>query len=142
MSKLSNALIVIICVDMLLILGGFAMHNLNSEQTGLISYDDSLLGKYDSGGYVLNTSDYNDYLPPDEGSVSGTGNIFTDTFKSARSWFSSGKNAINTAGILLFGPGIYLHAMNLPLQVVFAVSTLWFLTTLLLIVSWILGRNV
>jgi len=91
--KLLMVLLVIFSVDMMLILGSVSVSNINPDASTLINYNESLAGKYDPNQqYVLNES-YTDYLPGDEGSVTGTGNIFTDTFKSAKSWFSSGRLA-------------------------------------------------
>jgi hypothetical protein len=139
--KLLMALLVILSIDIMLILGSISVSQINPGANTLLNYNQSMMSKYDPNQtYSLNES-YGDYLPGDEGSVTGTGNIFTDTFKSAKSWFTTGRTAINVVGILFFGPALYLHAINVPMPVVFSIALLWFLTTLIIVVSWIFGRQ-
>jgi len=136
--KLLASLIILLCIDIMLVLGNVSMEKINpSSSNQFMNYDQSLISQYDTGGYTLNSSSASHYLPETDETISGTGNIFTDTFKSAKSWWSISK----IFSPLLFGPVVYFESIGLPIEIVFSLGILWFLTTLFLIVAFILGRS-
>lgn len=141
--KYISALVIVLSIDALLIMGQFAVSDINpSGNLSFTSYSNTIFNKYDTGGFVLNTSDIASQVPGEQTPVSTeTGEPFSDTFKISRTWLLLGKiyDAVVTVAV---GPAVFLAnpILNLPLWFPFIIGAVWFLTTLFLIVMFITGR--
>jgi hypothetical protein len=81
------------------------------------------------------------YLPEDEQSEADTsGNLFTDTFNSMKSWFKEKLAPLSFITSMLGQPYGILKDSGLPMEIASAFAMLWYLFTLLVIVSWWGGR--
>lgn len=140
-SNLTTALIIILCIDAVLFLGQLAIADINPDGPSFLNYEDSFISGFDAGNYTLDQENIANKLPTGEASVSAeTGNIFTDLFSSARSWF------LDTTGLgyvlnILGGPVTYLGYLGTPPGFTYAVAFIWYGLTLFLIVGFIFGRN-
>ncbi len=133
-------LAVVLAVNVMLFLGQVAVCDVNpSSCTRFYSVDNNLLSKYDSGNYTV-SEEVVSGLPQSGGSVSPTtGNTFTDTTSTAKSWLLQIPGIDILLGVVNAVPN-FLKAIGLPPAFVFAVGAFWYLLTFFLIVAWLLGK--
>lgn len=146
MSNLTYALVIMLSINAIFILGQASVIEVVATGTEFYECEGTMLadlssGNCSTGSYLLNDTDPADKLPTGETSVSPeTGNVYTDTFTTSRSWL------LDSLGLryvlnLLSGPYNILKAIGLPSIFAFAIGGLWYGVTLFLIVAFILGRN-
>jgi len=147
MSNLSKQLVVVLGVNMMLFLGQIAVINMASDNdwpSPSIGYSSSLLDRYGGGNYTLSEENPTDLLPSSEGGVeTESGGVFsfiTDSFNRVKTWF------IRTLGIdylldILRAPYSFILAIKAPIEVAYAIGTLWYGYTLVLIVAFIFQRD-
>lgn len=146
MSNLTSALILVLAVNVVMFLGQAAILEINPEGSRFYNCEGSILATLDQGNctagtYVLDDTDPAGRLPSGESSVSPeTGNVFTDAFTAAKSWFLDSLGLSYLVAILA-APVSFLSAIGLPSAFSFAVGVLWYGVTLFLIVAFILGRD-
>lgn len=138
-NNLTISLLVIFAIDLFLFLGQVSILNLGGY-TNFYDYDNSNLKEFDSGNYNLDLDSSTDYLPDSENSVTDDGNIFTDTFKTTKKWFSTAGKGLDYLLSFLSGPTPFLKIIGAPFPFVFGIGALWYGTTLFLIISFIIGR--
>lgn len=116
--------------------------DMNPEGAVFYSPDNEIICQVgDCSSYTLNTSAINQQLPSAEGSISPTtGNLFTDTFSSIKDWLGD-KLGLNYARSILSAPYQILQSMGLPLEFVYAIGTLWYGMSLIILVAFIWGRE-
>ena len=139
--SLLSAVLLVLGLNLIMFLVGAAMADLGGVNP--FNEDLNILTKFNAG--TNGTYD----LPSDPGgqipgggatSISpDTGNVFTDTFTSIKSWF------VDTLGLgwilsILQGPKVILTAIGLPLAAAWALASLWYGITLFIIVAFIWGR--
>jgi len=93
--------------------------------------------------YVVNNAlaVNDDYLPESEGvETEASGNVFTDTYKSIKSWTQQKLAPLNFASNVLMQPYGFLLDIGLPVSVAVAFGVLWYMVGLIIIVSWWMGR--
>lgn len=147
MSALTNALTVVLAINLMLFLGQISVNNL-AEEAGLTNQtiynpQGSPLNRFYSEGYVLNET--SNFLP--EGQTGGTSvspeertGFFTDIFSTMTKWIQD-KLGINYIIGVLRAPYNFLTALHLPKEFVWGIGSLWYGLTLFLIISWLLGRD-
>ena len=146
MSNLTTALMIVMGINAMLFLGQMAVLDINPSGTTFYHCEDGSLAQFEADGctgsnYVLNSTDPASQLPSGVSSVSPeTGNIFTDTFTTIKSWF------LDTSGLsylvsILSAPMTFLSALGLPQAFNFALGSLWYGVTLFLILAFLLGRD-
>jgi hypothetical protein len=64
-------------------------------------------------------------------------NFLTDNFKTASGWLSAGKRFLTFVG----GPTQYVKLIGAPVEIVFAIGSLWYGLTIFLLVAFLLGRT-
>lgn len=145
MSNFTTAWMVVMSLNLLMWLTQTAMVNINPDtSTVFIDGGGGLLGPTQGGGYVVNDTDPYGNFPSGSQTIDpDTGNIFTDIFSSIIDWLS--KNlGFDYVKSIFFAPYNLLKAM-MPSETlqpfVFAIGTIWHLTTLLLTVLMIWGRE-
>ena len=140
MGNITLSLVIVMSINLMLFFGQAASISLNPE--GSVFYDGSgsLLSDFNNGNYTL-PNNPDDLIPSGDSSVDPeTGNIFTDTFSSTRSWI------LETTGLgyllnLLSAPAQLLYSIGLPAAFSWGIGALWYGITLFLIVAFILGRD-
>lgn len=144
--KYVTALVVILSIDMILIMGQFAMNDINPEGSASFkNYENNSLFTYayknSSGVWIVNSSDIESNIPGASASVGTSGDIFSDTFNIFRSYILNGK-IFSIMMTVLIGPGSYLMnpELGLPTWFGFLISSFWFIITLFLVVMLITGR--
>ena len=138
-NNLTMALLVILAIDLFLFLGQVAITDMGGY-TSFYDYEESNLKDFDKGEYNLDLDSSTDYLPDSENSVTDDGNIFTDVFKTTKSWFSTAGKGLSYLLSFLAGPIIFLKSIGAPAPFTFGIGALWFGTTLFLIIGFIMGR--
>lgn len=147
MGNLTTALTIVLAINCMFILGNVAVNDLLEDNVNFYSCEGSVhseLGTCNltSGEFVLNTGNSVNLLPTGEATSVNqeTGNIFTDIFSSTKTWL------LDTMGLsyvvqILSTPYDIMIAIGLPSAFAFAVGSLWYGVTLLLIVAFIFGRD-
>ena len=137
-SILTGALIFVLCISAIIFIGQSAIISINPAQSELLDRGDNLLYNYGNESGV-NEFDANSELPDSADSVSpDTGNIFTDAYKTAKSWLVESTGLNYVIGILK-APYNILESMQLPNTVVWVLGSLWYGVIIFLIVSWARG---
>lgn len=138
-SNLTTALVIVLCLELVMILGQVAVSNINPE--GTVFQNESLFTTLTmSDGTTLNDTITGDVLPSAGSGVDVDSSEYTDSISSVRSW-AFGNTGQRILVTLLFGPSVYLTYMRAPAELVLAVGGLWFCLTVLLIVGFFTGRN-
>lgn len=146
MSAITYAFTVVMAINVMLFLGQIAVLETNTEAPIFHDCQGSLLGSFETGNcsagnYILDDSDPTSRLASGETSISPeTGNIFTDAFTALKSWFLE-STGLSYLVQILSAPYNFLKALMLPEAFVFAVGTLWYGVTLLLIILVLIGRD-
>lgn len=146
MSNLTNALIIVLCINLMLFFGQIAVTAINPEGPQFFNCEGSLIGSVEQGGctgstYILDDTDPANRLPSGETSVSPeTGNIFTDAFTAAKTWMLDSLGLSYVVNILS-APMNILEAIGLPQAFAFGVGAMWYLMTLFLLVAFLIGRD-
>jgi hypothetical protein len=144
-STLTNALIIVMAINVMLFLGQIAVLETNSEASIVYNCEGSMLGVFSSDGcagteYVLSDTDPSGVLPEVEGSVSPeTGAVYTDPYTGIKGWL------VDSTGLgylinILSAPSNLLKAIGLPAAFSFAIGGLWYGVTLFLIIAFLFGR--
>jgi len=100
--------------------------------TNYFNYEDSMLSKYDEGGYQLKEFDPNE-LPDSEGGVTTEGGFFTDVFSTIKNWFLSIPGAKYVVGMVNAVPNFF-KALGLPPEISFALGFIWYVMVIFLLV--------
>jgi len=81
-------------------------------------------------------------LPDSEGAISSGSSttIFTDIFNNVLGWFQSAPGLKYVYGVVA-APYNILKCMNLPNEFVVGVGSLWYLVSLLALISFLWGRD-
>lgn len=141
MANLTSALVFVLVLNVLMFLSQAAIMDMNPDGSVFYSLNGTILGEFDKGSNTLDSSAVNDYLPSGESSISpSTGNIFTDTFTSIKSWFAKQTGLIYIYQ-LIGAPYNMLAVLHLPQAFRFAVGTLWYAITIFLIIAFFWGRD-
>jgi hypothetical protein len=81
------------------------------------------------------------YLPADsESEADNSGNIFTDTYDTFKSWVKKTMEPLGFLSSMLTQPYGFLKDIGLPIDICLAIAVLWYLIALVLIVAFIGGR--
>lgn len=146
MAELGNVLAVVLAVNAMLFLGQIAALEMNPDGPQFYNCEGSILGSFEAsdcvgGVYVLNDADPASQLPSQGGEITvDSGNVFTDTFSAAVSWFTE-STGLNYLYNILAAPSNFLKALGLPSEFAFAIGAMWYGFTLLTIVAFALGRD-
>ena len=146
MSNITNALVIVMSINVVFFLAQIGMTEINPLGTQFYNCEGNIMSEFEIDNcqgeyYLVDDSKAASALPEGEGSVSPeTGNFFTDIFNSARSWL------VDSAGIgylvgIVSAPVSFLNSIGLPAAFVFAIGTLWYSITFFLFIAWLLGRD-
>lgn len=139
--NLTTLLIVMLTIDLMFLLSNVAIDNLNPSGQDYFRYNESFLSSVDSGNYNLNQSAYSSVIPQTESGITTEGNLFTDVFRTVKSWFGSVETTISYFIRFLGGPVFYLNDINAPRILVYAIGSFWYLISLWLLISYLFGRG-
>ena len=143
MGNLTIATIFVVFVNVMMFLVQTAVININPDGTMCYSttgsvIDETMTSQGDLG--VSSTSALTD-LPGSQGTVTiGDAVGFTDVFNNILSWMKSAPGIKYVYGVVS-APYNILKCMNLPSEFVVAIGTLWYLTSLLILVAFLWGRD-
>ncbi len=143
--KLVLALGIMLSLQVVMFLGQTAVYEIaedNSlgESGEFFDYETSTIKKFDNGNYIVNNVNSANF--PDSEAIEGgtSGNIFTDTFSSAKNWVLD-KTGIGFLIDIANAPSNQLKNMGMPREVSFALGFMWNAIVILLLVAFILGRT-
>ena len=146
--QLILTLVIILAVDVLLMFSQVAVTQIASDydldNPNFFDFDKSFISQFDQGNYTVITNS-SGVIPEASDSVSTeTGNIFTDSARSIRTWFSKATGSIVTGWnyftSFLGGPTRYFSIIGAPTIFVFGFGAFWYGLTLLLIIMLIFNR--
>ena len=139
MDSLEYGLIVVLCINLMLVLGQFSAEKINPGFAGsMVDCGNSPLGQYgncSSGHYSIDTS--NPALPTSSTSVDATtGSIFTDLWNTVKGFFA------DTLGLkyvvaIVGAPASFLKGMNLDPDFANMLGGVWWIITTLMIITYI-----
>lgn len=131
------ALAIMLGINVFLFLGNYAVADISGQSSGLINYENDMIGQFDAGNYTLN-EDVTSKLPSGEGSISPeTGNFFTDTFSAIKNWFVETTGLNYLLGIVNAVPNFLKRFLDPVLA--YAIGFFWHALTIFLIVNFIKG---
>jgi hypothetical protein len=131
------ALAIILAINVFLFLGDYGIRDINGQSSGLINYQNDMIGKFDAGNYTLDES-VTSKLPSGEGSISPeTGNFFTDTFSTIKNWFVETTGLNYLIGIVNAVPNFLKRFLDPVLA--YAIGFFWHALTIFLIINFIKG---
>lgn len=146
--QLIITLVIILAVDVLLMFGQVATNEIASEYNingpDFFEFDKSFISQFDQGNYTVLTNS-SGVIPEASDSVSTeTGNIFTDSARSIKTWFNKATGSMVTGWnyftSFLGGPTKYLKVIGTPTIFVFGFGAFWYGLTLLLLILLIFNR--
>ena len=148
--KIETALIIMLSINLFLFFGQIASEQINQEyqfnpeSPQFFNYENSTIGEYNSGDWVINDQLVKDELPKSQGGsiLGGVGDWFTDVFQSIKNWFLGVTGVKYLVGIVNAVPN-FLSSLPLPAiakPFIFGISALWHAITLFLIVAFIRGN--
>ena len=146
--SIAFALMAVGSITLLFMLSQIAIHEINPDNTqytwdGVSCQSNFLTNAMSSdctanGNYSM--SNPNNKMPGDDSAVSGgTGNIFTDTYLSAKNWIMD-STGLGFLGDILSAPKNFLVALGLPNAVAFGVAAYWYMVLIFLFMRWMFGR--
>lgn len=144
-------LIIILVVDVLLFFSQAGIASVQSEYglsgNTIFYMDESFIQRFnagDDGNYSIITNS-SGIIPEASDSVSTeTGNVFTDSARSIKSWLTKASGGLVTGWdyltSFLGGPVHYFKNINAPSWFIFGLAVLWYGLTLLLLIKFIFNR--
>jgi len=144
MGNLQIATGVIVFLNVLMYLTTFALAAANPSGTACYNLEGTIIEQTIQTGPDGDTleNDALGSLPDSEGSITPgeSTTIFTDIFNNVLSWFQSAPGIKYVYGIVA-APYNILKCMNLPNEFIVGVGALWYLVSLLSLVSFLWGRD-
>lgn len=146
--KLVLTLVIILAINSVMFLGQFAVTEISNEYDSggvdFFDYSNSFINRFDEGNYTV-ISNSSGVIPEASDSVSTeTGNLFTDSARSIKSWFGKATGSMITGWdyfvSFLTGPTKYLAVIGTPEPLVFVFGAFWYGLTLLLLILLIFNR--
>lgn len=134
----------IVLLNVLMWTGGLAMTNINPDGSFCYNLEGSIIESniVESGGNLTLNNDIINQLPDSQTSSISTGstNIFTDIFSNVINWFKSAPGLKYVYGVVS-APYNVLKCLNLPNSFIIGVGTFWYMTTFLVLIAFIWGRQ-
>lgn len=140
--NLTIGLIFVMSLNLLMGLSQLATADINPDGPNYFNCSGTMIDNFgDCSTNYINTSDTIDQLPTGESSIEpDTNNIFTDTFRSMKKWFT-GLPGVNYLYGMLTAPYNVILSLGLPAGFSFMIGAFWYGITLFLIIAFIWGRN-
>jgi hypothetical protein len=98
--------------------------------TSVFNYEGSLINSADAGNYTLD-SNIADDIPTGTNTVDSSGNVFTDIYKTLRSW------TLNIPLVNAVPRLVYF--MGGDLDIAFVVGAIWHLLIIGIMIAWLKG---
>jgi len=136
-STLITFLAVMIVVNIALAMLQGAVSEINPS-ISFFDVEDSPYAKYVQNETLIVDDSY--FPDSEETEADTSGNIFTDTYKSAKSWLQAKLAPLNFVSNILKQPYGFLGDIGVPHAIALGFGVLWYLIALLLLVSWLMGR--
>lgn len=147
--KLILTLTIILAVDVLLMFAQVSTTEISNEYgfsgPNFFNKDSSFIDRFDEGNYTV-ISNSSGVIPEASDSVSTeTGNLFTDSARSLKSWFDKSTGAVVTGWdyftSFLGGPTKYFAVIGTPNIFVYGFGAFWYGLTLALLILLIFNRS-
>lgn len=143
---LLKLVLIVAGVNAMLFLGQAAILDTNPAASQFYNCNAGFLGQFEANGcntagsYVLNDTNIINQLPSGETSVSPeTGVLFTDPFTAMKTWLLD-KTGLGYLMHLASAPYNFLAALELPGAFVFAIGSMWYAFSILVVVAFLIGR--
>ena len=129
------AVMIVINIGLAMVQGAITEIDPNVQ---FFNVEDSPYAKYVANNTLVVDDSY--FPDSEETEADSTGNIFTDTYNSAKSWLQDKLAPLNFISNILKQPYGFLKDIGFPIQIALGFGVLWYLLALFLLVSWLIGR--
>lgn len=147
MDDLTNALMIVLSINVMLWLGQVAVLEINPSGTQFSSCNGTLLASFDAynctgPSQVLDEASITSDLPKASagsgGVAAGIGAFFTDLWATLTNWIG------DTLGLkyvwsILTAPTNFLKVIGVPPEIAFGLGALWYGVTFFLLIAWLRG---
>ena len=146
MGNLTNALIFVMCINMVLFLGQASSLEMGQSDNSFYDCSNSLMNNLSTGCKNANLT-LSDTVAQNTLTNTGTSVFGVDTGNPVIDLFTTIKNfLLDTIGLgylfeILKAPYNFLKLMGLPEILRFAIGTMWYGITFFLIVAWLKGGD-
>lgn len=140
MKDILYTLLIVFCINGMVFLGQVSVTKINPNAPIFYNYDGSLISDYDAGNYTV-TEDLSglptsaDAVSPDDNT-----NIFTDAFKTFKSWVEDVTGVKYLKAFVNAVPNLF-KAFGLPQEISFILGVIWHATIFFLVVMWLKGGD-
>jgi hypothetical protein len=142
MGNLEIATIFVVTVNILMFLVQTAVLSINPAGPVCYNVAGTVIEQtmQSQGNMSVSSTSALDDLPGSQGTVTtGSTGFFTDIFNNILSWMKSAPGIKYVYGVVSAPYNIF-KCMNLPVEFVVAIGTLWYMVSLLFLVAFIWGR--
>lgn len=129
MSNLTNALLVVLCINVMLFLGQASMNAMGGSTT---FYNEST-------GTCMQLNPVDSLVDTGTGVDPDTGMTYTDDFNTANSFLKGDKGKCTVS--IVNAPANFMKYLGTPAVFNYSIQVLWYGLTIFLFVSWALGRD-
>lgn len=139
--KLDSFLLFVVFVNAYFFISQISIIQLNPDNPVVFyNYKNSMMSDFDTGNYTLN-DDVTLSLPSSSSSVSASDSgIYTDTFSAIKNWLLD-FTGIRYLLLIVNAVPNFLKSIGLPDGIAFALGWVWYLMSLITIISYIKGSD-
>jgi hypothetical protein len=135
----------ILCINAMLFIGQIAILETSSDAISFLNNSGNIMCQLEQTGcnksYILDDSNPIGRLPNGETSVApDTGFSYTDSFTGIKGFFLN-TLGLGYLGMILSAPYNFLKALMLPQAFVFAIGSMWYAFSIILILAYLFGRS-
>lgn len=139
MDALENSVLIVLCINLMLVLGQLSASHVDNIGSSLINCQTSPLGQFGNcttgNGYNFDAS--NPTLPTSSTSVDATtGSVFTDIWNTIKGFFGD-TLGLKYVALVVSAPASFLKGMGLDSDFSNLIGAVWWIFTTLLIISYI-----
>ena len=116
-----------------------SLTNINADGQSFYNYEGSLISSKDAGGYILD-EDFIQDIPGSTGNTFeiDTNSAYTDSWGKIFDWIYN-KTGLNYILKILTAVPDFLKIMDMPTEIIFALSALWYIWAVLSVVMFLRG---
>ena len=129
---------VMIAINIALTMVQGAILEVNPAGSQFFNVENSPYANYASNGTLLADDSYLPTNPDVEADTSG--NVFSDTYKTMRSWVEGLGNTLNFIADIFRQPYGFLRDIGLNNNIALPIAVIWYIIALIIFVSWLMGR--
>lgn len=133
-------LVFVLLVNVFVFIAQTSITKTNTDSEIFSPYAGSWASEYDTGNYTL-SSDPAAGLPDTINTGESSGNIFTDSWNTLKTWFTNAATGTSMFARMVSGPTSLLIAANVPPEISFIIGFFWNVLSIFLVVAFIRGGS-